>query len=87
MENVREELNKLLQQLAQQRDELRVKMSLAKLEVREEWERLEGKWEHVRATAPKIREELGTSAANVTTALRQAAEEIRQGYVRLRNRL
>lgn len=87
MTNAREEVEKLLQQLARQRDELQVKMSLAKLEVREEWEKLDKKWEHLKAEAPKIRDELSETKENVTTALRRAAEEIRDGYARLRERL
>jgi SMC interacting uncharacterized protein involved in chromosome segregation len=87
MENAREEFEKLLQQLGQQRDELRVKMSLAKLEAREEWEKLEKKWRHFNANAPQIREELSTTAANVGATLRKAAEEIRDGYERLRKLL
>lgn len=87
MTNTREEFERVMQQLTQQRDELRVKMSLAKLEAREEWERLEKKWEHVKATAPKIRDDLGTTATNVNAALRLVAEEIRDGYARLRARL
>jgi len=87
MGNAREETEKLLQQLAQQRDELSVKMSLAKLEVRDEWEKLEKKWAHLRANTPLIREELDSTSAKVGASLRQAAEEIRAGYARLRGRL
>jgi len=87
MANAREELEKLVQQLEQQRDELRVKMSLAKLDVREEWNKLEKKFAEFQAKTQPVREELGTTADNVGAALRLAAEEIREGYVRLRKRL
>jgi len=87
MANAKEELGKLIQQLEQQRDELRVKMSLAKLDAREEWDKLEKKWEEFRAKTHPVREELGATASNVGSALRLAAEEIRDGYERLRKRL
>lgn len=87
MANVREEIEKLTQQLEQQRDELRVKISLAKLDARDEWEKLEKKWEEFRTKTQPVREELGTTASNVGTALRLAADEIRDGYERLRKRL
>lgn len=87
MANAREELEKLVQQLEQQRDELRVKMSLAKLDAREEWNKIEKKWEELRAKSQPVREELGTTAGNVSTALRMAADEIRDGYARLRKLL
>jgi BMFP domain-containing protein YqiC len=87
MTNAREELEKLMRQLEQQRDELRVKMSLAKLDAREEWNKLEKKWGELKAKTQPVREELGTTAGNVGAALRIAAEEIRDGYARLRKRL
>ena len=87
MTNVREEIEKLVRQLEQQRDELRVKASLAKLDTREEWEKLEKKWQEFRTKTQPVREELGTTATNVGAALRMAADEIRDGYERLRKRL
>jgi len=87
MANAREEIEKLMQQLEQQRDELRVKMSLAKLEAREEWEKLEKQWAQLKANAPQIREDLGAAAGGVAAALKKAAEEIRDGYARLRKLL
>ncbi len=44
--SIREELEKLKDNLIQQRDELRLKAGLAKLEVRDEWDQVEGKVEH-----------------------------------------
>ena len=87
MANAKEDLEKFIQQIEQRRDELRVKMSLAKLDAREEWEKLEKKWEEFRTKTQPVREELGTTAVNVGTALRLAADEIRDGYERLRKRL
>lgn len=87
MTSKREEIEKLVQHLERQRDELRVKMSLAKLEAREEWEKLEKQLEQLKAKAPQIREDLGATASGVGAALKKAAEEIRDGYARLRKRL
>ena len=87
MANAREEIEKLMKQLEQQRDELRVKMSLAKLEGREEWEKLEKQWEQLRAKAPQIRENIGATAGGVGAAFKKAADEIRDGYARLRKLL
>jgi len=78
--NVREEVQMLVQQLERQRDELQVKMSLAKLEARQEWEQLEKQYQHLKANSSQIQEEVGST-------LRKTAEEIRDGYVRLRKLL
>ncbi len=80
----REELEKLLHDLAQQRDELRLKMHLAKAEARDEWEKLERQWEHVRAKLPQARATVGESAKEIAAAAALVAEEIKRGYDRLR---
>jgi phenylalanyl-tRNA synthetase alpha subunit len=78
--NVREEVQMLVQQLERQRDELQVKMSLAKLEARQEWEQLEKQYQHLKANSSQIQEEVGST-------LRKTAEEIRDDYARLRKLL
>jgi len=85
--SAREEIEKLVQQLERQRDELRVKMSLAKLDAREEWEKLEKQWDHLKSNSPQMRDEVGVTADNVGATLRKAAEEIRDGFARLRKLL
>lgn len=87
MANVREEIDKSMKQLERQRDELQVKMSLAKLEAREEWGKLEKQWEHLKANAPQMLEELGATASGVGEALKKSVVELREGYARLRKLL
>lgn len=84
MTSKREELHKLVDTLAQQRDELRVQMNLAKLEARDEWNALEQKWDDVQnkvAQARKVADETGNE---VVAAAHLVAEEIGRGYERLR---
>lgn len=87
MTNAREEVDKLVQQLEQQRGELQLKISLARLEAREEWEKLEKQWEKLKSGLPQMREELGSTAGNVGASLSKVADEIRDGYTRLRKLL
>jgi len=87
MANAREEIDKSVQQLAQQREELLVKASLAKLEAREEWGKLEQKWDTLKKSVPQMRGEIGATTDNVVATLRKAAEEVREGYARLRKLL
>jgi predicted nucleic acid-binding Zn-ribbon protein len=87
MGNAREEFEKAVRQLEQQRDELRLKMHLGKAEAREEWDKLERQWQHMRARLPGLREALGETKDEVGAALKLTAEEIRRGYERLRKLL
>jgi hypothetical protein len=78
------ELQRLMEDLKRQRDELRVRLHLAKAEAKDEWERLEHTWTHVRGKMGVVGREAGKTAADVGAALRLAAEELRQGYQRVR---
>lgn len=80
----REELKKLLDNLATQRDELIVRAHLAKLEAQEEWGELEGKLELLRAKAGQAAEVAGDTAEDVATAAKLLGEEIARGYQRLK---
>lgn len=60
------------------RDELQLKMHLASMEAKEEWQELEGKWERFSSRA-----RLEDSAEGVGDALEQLGEEIKRGYKRL----
>ncbi len=81
---VTEELQKLIDGLATQRDELIVKAHLAKLEAQEEWRALEAKLDELRAKAKQAAEVAGEAAEDVRAAARLLAEEIGRGYERLK---
>jgi hypothetical protein len=82
-----QELQKLIDDLKRQRDEIHVRLHLAKAEVKDEWARLERTWEHVRAKMEVVGREAGKAAEEVGAALRLAAEELRVGYARVRKLL
>lgn len=83
----RDDLNKLLDDLKQQRDELRVKLRLARADARDEFEELEKKWEHVRGKMEVVGREAGKAAEDVASALGLVATEIKKGYERIRKLL
>lgn len=82
--DAREEMQKMLDALSQQRDELIVQAHLAKLEAMEEWENLEGKLAQLRAKAARASDTAGDAAKNIEAAARLLAEEIGRGYDKLR---
>lgn len=80
-------LEGLLNELKQQRDELRVRMHLAKAEARDEWEKLERKWEALKPELEAAKGEAAKASKNVFAALELVAEEIKAGYKRIRDKL
>ena len=84
MNIAREEMDRLVRRLEQQRDELRVKMHLAKADARDEWNNLERQWEEMRPRITQASSVMGDTAKDVGSALKLALEELGRGYDRLR---
>ena len=80
----RERLQKLMKQLEQERDELKVKFGLAKLEAREEWQELEKKMDALRGRMKVVGDEAKETSGDLGAALDVVAEEIKDGFDRLR---
>lgn len=85
--NTKPSVDKILDDLRTQRDELRVRMHLAKAEVREEWESLEKQWQHVESKLERTAGAAKDSAEDVGAALSQVAEELGAAYKRIRKTL
>ena len=84
---LRGRLERVRMQLERERDELRVKMHLAKLEVRAEWDAIEGKWAAFRAKTDSAAHAARHSGREVASAAGLLLEEIRDGYRRIRRAL
>jgi SMC interacting uncharacterized protein involved in chromosome segregation len=79
----REELEKLLDALATQRDELIVKAHLGRLEAEDEWRELEDKLAQLRIKAEKVADTAGEVGRDVAAAAEQVGKEIARGYEKL----
>ena len=76
------DIDDLLDELKQKRDELRVQIDLASKEARDEWRELDRKMDDFAARA-KLRE----TGEGVGKALQQVGEELKRGYERIREAL
>ena len=84
MPELREEMKKLEEALLQQRDELRVKLHLAKADARDEWEELERKWSEVQSKFAQLQKAAGDSSESIEAAAKLLGEELLKGYERIR---
>jgi hypothetical protein len=82
-----EKLQKILQQLETERDELKLKLGLAKLEARDEWQEVEGKMEALRGRLKVAGGEAREVSGDVASAARSLAGEIKEGFARVRKLL
>ena len=78
--NVRDDMGELLDELKQQRDELKLRSHLFNLEVKDEWEDLEGKWQHFKSQSQQVAHATGDAGSDVLAAARMLGSEILNGY-------
>lgn len=64
------------------RDDLKVRLHLASKELQDAWEALEERWRHFQAQA-----ELDKTASNVNEASKLLADELKDGYDRIKRAL
>lgn len=79
MADTKDRIEKLVEELKQERDELRVRMNLAKLEATEEWHEIEQKIVKLEAKAKEVGNATAEASKDVGAAARLLGEEIRKG--------
>lgn len=80
--------DEMLAKLKRERDELALKVHLGRKDLESEWERLEAKWNEMKALkGPPIKEAASETAKGVGAAMETAAEELKKGYEKLRKLL
>lgn len=87
MNDIKKYIEEMLSELRQEADELKVKLSLARMEVGDEWEKLEAQLVKLEGKT----KELGSAAADASQDIGAAAkllgEEIANGFKKLRKHL
>ena len=87
MSEEQESLEALMSKLRQERDELKLKMHLAEMEGKEEYERLSGKVDELTEQYAPVKKAVSESAENVVAALSLAAGEMFSGFKKVRDAL
>ena len=82
-----ERTRQIITRLRTERDELRVRMHLAKAELKDEWRSLEQKWERLEHRLEQAGTEAIEASRDVGSAASTLAEEIADAYRRIRERL
>lgn len=81
------DLDTTRQKLQQMRDELKLKMNLAKADARDEWRELEAKWDRFEAKLEGVGRQTGDTADKIRADLKDVADDLRHGYERIRKSL
>ncbi len=80
-------LHELAEDLAQSRDELKLKMKLASNEMRDEWGDIEKRWDHFRQQLTRAKHEAADSGEDIGDALAHLGKELKKSYDRIRKAL
>ena len=83
------DLDDIIEDLKQKRDELRVQIHLASKEAKDEWEELEEKMEDFSGQAKQFADDakLKETGEGIGDALSQLGSELKRGYDRIREAL
>ncbi|MDH4108602.1 MAG: hypothetical protein OEW35_09805 [Gammaproteobacteria bacterium] len=87
VDDLKQELRNVYDDVRQQRDELRVRLHLASAEAKEVWEELEQKWDNFEARSEQMFDEAKDAGGDIAEAAQLLGSEIKQGYKRLRRLL
>ncbi|MGJ8686808.1 MAG: hypothetical protein ACSHWQ_04965 [Spongiibacteraceae bacterium] len=87
MSALKKEIQDLLDELKTQRDLLSLKIHLAKAEVGDEWQELEGKYEHFKVQSKRVSDDLRDTADALTDDLKELGDDLREGYNRVKQSL
>ena len=68
----------------EERDELRLKLHLARAEARDEWQKLEPRFEHLEARVGALVASASAASRDVGAAVSLLGEELQRGYARVR---
>ncbi|MDH3439146.1 MAG: hypothetical protein OEM63_00230 [Gammaproteobacteria bacterium] len=81
------DIDEMIEDLKQKRDELRVQIHLASKEVQEEWDELEKKMDHFSGQAKRFADEakLKDTGSGLGDALGKLGHELKLGYERIRD--
>lgn len=84
---MKEEFKKLVEKLRTERDEINLKIHLASMDAKEEFEEAEKKWRQVKAKASDIADDAVVTSEEFITKTKIVGEELKETYNRISKRL
>jgi hypothetical protein len=84
MTDTLENLQKMAADLKRERDDLQAKLHTANKDTRDEWEKLETRWEEIHTKLDIVRQELSDRTETVSNALSLALHEMKNAYAKMR---
>ena len=86
-ENAKAEIEKMLEQVKQERDEIVLKAHLFQADAKDEWHKVDKQWEHFKSKAEQVGKEAKGASEDVSAAAKLLGEEIIKSLQRIRKTL
>jgi len=77
-------IDKMLNEYKKERDELKLKLHLAKLDITDEWENLESKIEHLSNKTREFKNATSDASQDIGAAAKLLGEEIGEGLKKIK---
>jgi hypothetical protein len=84
MVDTKEKIDDIVEQFKQERDELRLKLHLAKEDLGDEWDKLEASLAKLESKAKHVGGATLEASSDVGAAAKLLAEEIQKGFTKIR---
>ena len=84
---MKEEFNKLIEKLKMERDEVKLKIHLASMDAKKEFESAEKQWGQVKNKASEIADDAVETSEEFITKSKVVGEELKETYKRISKRL
>lgn len=84
---IKEEFNHLLEKIKSERDAINLKLHLASMEVKQEFEEAEPKWDALKIKSAEIIDDSVEISEEVITKAKIVGEELKETYQRITKRL
>jgi len=85
--SIKKEFDNLLEKLKSERDELKLKLHLASLEAKEEFEEAEKNWDTLKIKASEIADDSKETSEEFIAKAKIVGEELKDAYSRISKRL
>lgn len=85
--SIKTEFDNLLEKLKSERDEIKLKLHLASLEAKEEFEEAEKNWDILKVKAAEIADDSKETSEEFITKAKIVVEELKDAYSRISKRL
>ncbi len=85
--SIRTEFDNLLEKLKSERDEIKLKLHLASLEAKEEFEEAEKNWDILKVKAAEIADDSKETSEEFIAKTKIVVEELKDAYSRISKRL